>query len=305
MTTLALTRPAAALVATLVLVPLSGCGTGQAAPVSTPSSGPAAGPEEAFTGLEEGYDARLGVYALDTGTGQEVEYGADDRFAYASTFKALAVGALLDQHGAEVLDERMDLSEQDLLEHAPIAEELLEQGRTDMTLREASDATVRYSDNTAGNLVLERLGGPEGFQEALREIGDGTTSADRWEEELNEAVPGDNRDTSTPRAMAESLRTYALEEETLDEGEREFLTDLMVRNTTGDTLVRAGVPEDWEVGDKSGGGGYGTRNDIAVAWPSEGDPVVIAVMSSRDEQDAEYDDALVAEATEAAVEALD
>src|SRR5699024_6878901 len=90
MTTLALTRPAAALAATLVLVPLSGCGTGQAAPVSTPSSAPAAGPEEAFTGLEEDYDARLGVYALDTGTGQEVEYGADDRFAYASTFKALA-----------------------------------------------------------------------------------------------------------------------------------------------------------------------------------------------------------------------
>lgn len=305
MSTLALTRPAAALAATLVLVPLSGCGTGQAAPVPAPSSAPDAGAEEAFTGLEEEHDARLGVYALDTGTGQEVEYGADDRFAYASTFKALAVGALLDQHGAEVLEERMDLSEEDLLEHAPIAEELLEEGRTDMTLREASDATVRYSDNTAGNLVLERLGGPEGFQEALREIGDETTSADRWEPDLNEAVPGDERDTSTPRAMAESLRTYVLEEESLAEGEREFLTDLLVRNTTGDTLVRAGVPEDWEVGDKSGGGGYATRNDIAVAWPSEGDPVVIAVMSSRDEEDAEYDDALVAGATEAAVEALD
>lgn len=304
MPTSALTRPAAALAAALVLVPLSGCGTGQAAPAPAPSSDPASGAEEAFTGLEEEYDARLGVYALDTGTGQEVEYGADDRFAYASTFKALAVGALLDQHGAEVLDEKMDLSEEDLLEHAPIAEELLAEGRTDMTLREASDATVRYSDNTAGNLVLERLGGPEGFQEALREIGDETTSADRWEPELNEAAPGDERDTSTPRAMAENLYSY-VEEETLAEGEREFLTDLLVRNTTGDTLIRAGVPKDWEVGDKSGGGGYATRNDIAVAWPSEGDPVVIAVMSSRDEQDAEYDDALVAGATEATVEALD
>ncbi|GHD20120.1 class A beta-lactamase [Nocardiopsis kunsanensis] len=300
-----LTRPTAALAATLVLVPLSGCGTGQAAPVSSPSSSPSTGAEEAFTGLEEDYDARLGVYALDTGTGQEVEYGADDRFAYASTFKALAVGALLDQHGAEVLDERMDLSEEDLLTHAPIAEEFLDQERTDMTLREASDAAVRYSDNTAANLVLERLGGPEGYQEALREIGDDTTSADRWEEELNEAAPGDERDTSTPRAMAENLRTYVLEEEPLAEDEREFLTDLLVRNTTGDALIRAGVPEDWEVGDKTGGGGYATRNDIAVAWPPESDPVVIAVMSSRGEQDAEYDDALVAEATETAVEALD
>ena len=304
MPTPALTRPAAALAATLVLAPLSGCGTGQASPVSAPSPDPAAGAEEAFTGLEEEYDARLGVYALDTGTGQEVEYGADDRFAYASTFKALAVGALLDQHGAEVLEEKLDLSEEDLLEHAPIAEELLEEGRTDMTLREASDATVRYSDNTAGNLVLERLGGPEGFQEALREIGDDTTSADRWEPDLNEAAPGDERDTSTPRAMAENLRTYVVEEETLAEGEREFLTDLLVRNTTGETLIRAGVPQDWEVGDKTGGGGYATRNDIAVAWPPESDPVVIAVMSSRDEEDAEYDDALVAGATEAAVEAL-
>lgn len=303
MPTPALKRPATVLAAALVLGPLAGCAAGQTTPGPSPDR--ADGAEEAFTGLEEEYDARLGVYALDTGTGQEIEHRADDRFAHTSTFKALAVGALLHQHGEEVLDEEMDLSEEDLLQYAPIAEEFLEEGRTEMTLREASDATIRHSDNTAGNLVLERLGGPEGFQEALREIGDDTTSADRWEEELNEAAPGDERDTSTPRAMAESLRTYVLEEETLADGEREFLTDLLVRNTTGDALIRAGVPEDWEVGDKTGAGSYATRNDIAVAWPPEGDPIVIAVMSSRDEEGAEYDDALVAGATEAAVEALD
>ncbi|MBE2997537.1 class A beta-lactamase [Nocardiopsis sp. HNM0947] len=305
MSTNARLRPAAVLTVSLALAPLAGCATGQAAPDPAPSADPAAAAEEAFTALESEYDARLGVYALDTGTGQEVEYGADDRFAFASTFKALAVGALLHQHGAEVLDEEMPLGEGDLLENAPIAEELVEEGRTSMTLREASDATVRYSDNTAGNLVLERLGGPDGFEEALREIGDETTNSDRWEQALNEAAPGDERDTSTPRAMAESLQSYVLEEDTLPEEEREFLTDLLERNTTGDTLIRAGVPEDWEVGDKTGGGGYATRNDIAVAWPSEGDPVVIAVMSDREDEDAEYDDALVADATEALVEALD
>jgi len=295
-------RTAAVLTVSLALAPLAACGTGQASP--GPAADPSAAAEEAFTDLESEYDARLGVYALDTGTGQEIGYGADDRFAYASTFKALAVGALLHQHGAGVLDEEVPLGEDDLLTHAPVAEQLVEEGRTSMTLREASDATVRHSDNTAGNLVLERLGGPDGFEEALREIGDDTTSADRWEEELNEAAPGDERDTTTPRALAESLQTYVLEEDTLAEDEREFLTDLLVRNTTGDTLVRAGVPEDWEVGDKTGGGGYATRNDIAVAWPPEGDPVVIAVMSDREDEDAEYDDALVADATETVVEAL-
>ena len=120
--------------------------------------------------------------------------------------------------------------------------------------------------------------GPSGLQEALRENGDAVISTDRYEIEMSEAVPGDTRDTSTPRSIGTSLRTFVLDD-ALPEDERTLLTDWLVENTTGAALIRAGVPDDWVVGDKTGNGGYGTRNDIAVAWPPDGDPVVIAVLS--------------------------
>src|SRR5699024_3498919 len=125
----------------------------------------------------------------------------------------------------------------------------------------------------------------------------------RYETEMSEAGPGDERDASTAEALAGSLEAFALGD-VLPEEHREVLVDLMVRNTTGEDLIRAGVPEGWTVGDKTGNGGYGTRNDIGVLWPEEGDPIVLAVLSSRDEEGAEHDDALIAEATEVVVEAL-
>jgi beta-lactamase class A len=125
----------------------------------------------------------------------------------------------------------------------------------------------------------------------------------RTEPGLSEAVPGDDRDTSTPRAMATSLEAFTLGD-ALPEDKREIITDMMIGNTTGDALIRAGVPDDWEVGDKTGLGGYGTRNDIAVLWPPEGDPIVLAVMSTREVQGAEPDDALIARAAEVVVRSL-
>lgn len=296
-------RARLAAVAALALVPLAGCATvdDSAAPASeqtSPSESPQA--DRDFKRLEKEFDARLGVYAVDTGSDETIAYNADERFAYASTHKAFSAGALLQKSSIDDLEKVVTYTEEDLMDYAPIAEKHVDTG---MTLRETMDAAVRYSDNTAANLLFEELGGPSELDAALEAIGDDVTHVDRIEPGLNEWKPGETRDTSTPEAMATSLQAYTLGD-ALPEKKRAILVDLLKRNTTGDDLIRAGVPDGWEVGDKTGSANYGTRNDIAVVWPPKGDPIVLAVMSSRDTEDAESDDALIAESAEVAIEAL-
>lgn len=257
---------------------------------------------EAFEELEQEFDTRLGVYAIDTGSDQIVEYRADERFAYASTFKALAAGAILQTRPLEELEKVITYSEADLVPYSPITEKYVESG---MTLKEISEAAIQYSDNTAGNLLFEELGGPAGFEKILREIGDETTEVDRIEPDLNEATPGDTRDTSTPEALAKNLQTYVLSD-LLPDDKRTLLIDWLKGNTTGDALIRAGLPDGWQAGDKTGSGGYGTRNDIAVVWPDDNrEPIVIAILSSQAEQDADYNDQLIEKTTKVVIEQLD
>ncbi|BCJ62977.1 class A beta-lactamase [Micromonospora endophytica] len=296
-----------ALAAALALGLLAGCSPGTPTAPASPSaasptsSSPSTAPVAVdFAPLEGEFDARLGVYALDTGTGRTVAHRPDERFAYASTFKALAAAAVLADTSTEELDQIVKYSRDDLVTYSPITEQHVETG---MSLRAIADAAVRYSDNTAGNLLLDRLGGPAGFQQVLRDIGDEVTEPARWETELNEATPGDTRDTSTPRALATSLKTYAVDD-ALTAEDRAVLVDWLKGNTTGDKTIRAGTPDGWQVGDKTGSGGYGTRNDIAVIWPPDRAPIVLAVLSSRSDKDAERDDALLARATELTLTAL-
>ncbi|MCU5096667.1 class A beta-lactamase [Bacillus wiedmannii] len=253
-----------------------------------------------FVKLEKEYDAKLGIYALDTDTNQTVTYRSDERFAYASTHKALAVGALLQKKSIEDLDQKIKYTSKDLVNYNPITEKYVGTG---MTLKELADASIRYSDNTAQNLILKQLGGPSEFKKSLREIGDSVTNPKRFEPELNEVQPGDTRDTSTSMALATSLQTYALSD-ILPTEKRNFLIDLMKRNTTGDNLIRAGVPEEWEVADKTGSGAYGTRNDIAIIWPPNKKPIVLAILSNHAKEDAKYDDKLIADATKIVLNAL-
>ncbi|WP_440446425.1 class A beta-lactamase [Neobacillus bataviensis] len=253
-----------------------------------------------FAELENKYDARLGVYAIDTGTHRTVSYRPNERFAYASTYKALAAGALLQHYSIEQLDQLVTYKSEDIVSYSPVTSLHVDTG---MTLREVIEAAVRYSDNTAGNLLLKKLGGPEGFETALRQIGDNVTQVDRYEPDLNSAVPGDTRDTSTPKSLATSLKYFAVSD-LLPTEKRTILTDWMRGNATGDALIRAGAPTSWEVDDKSGAGSYGTRNDIAIVWPPNRAPIVIAVLSSRDTQNATYDNTLIAEAAKVALNAL-
>ncbi|SFK01729.1 beta-lactamase class A [Bacillus sp. 71mf] len=250
--------------------------------------------------LEKKFDARIGVYAIDTGTNRTVAYRPNERFAYASTFKALAAGAVLQQNSIDKLDEVITYTKDDLVTYSPITEKHVDTG---MTLGEIAEAAICYSDNTAGNLLLKKLNGPNGFEKALRQIGDRVTMADRFEPDLNEATPGDIRDTSTPKALATNLKAFTIGN-ALPTDKRKILTDWMRGNTTGDQLIRAGVPKGWEVGDKSGAGSYGTRNDIAIVWPPNREPIIIAILSSRDTKDATYNNELIAQAAKITINAL-
>ena len=285
--------------ALLALVPalLAGCaGNGDALPART-----AATPSQArLAQVESRYHARLGVYALDSGSGRTVTYRADERFAYCSTSKALTAGLLLRRTTDARLDRVVPYAASDLVDHSPITSP---HAGTGMTLRALMDAALRYSDNTAANLLMGKLGGPGGFQAALRGLGDTTTHADRTEPTLNDATPGDIRDTSTPRALDADLRGLVLGN-VLPEIRRRLLTGWLLRNTTGGPYIRAGVPSGWKVADRTGAGGYGTRNDIAVVWPPGGAPIVIVVLSDRHSANAPSDDALIADATKATLAAL-
>ncbi|MFH9352465.1 class A beta-lactamase [Kitasatospora sp. NPDC017646] len=297
--------PAVALLAAALTV---GCGHGTSGGTSTPAAAATTAAtastvatDGAFEGLEQRFGARLGVVAVDTGSGREVAYRSDERFAFASTIKSLLAGALLRGATDEELDKVVTYRQEDVLTWAPITSQHVATG---MKVRDLAAAAIEYSDNTAANLLMAELGGPEAVQRTLRELGDPTTNVNRTEPTLNEATPGDPRDTSTPRAFAADLRRYVLGD-VLAEDRRRLLTDWLVGNTTGAPFIRAGVPADWRIGDKTGNGGYGTRNDVAVAWPPGGrSPIVLVVLSDRGKPDATSDDALIAEATKAVVTAL-
>ncbi|MFK8908525.1 class A beta-lactamase [Streptomyces sp. YS-3] len=250
-------------------------------------------PLAAFKELERTYGARLGVYAVNTGDGREVSYRGGERFAYASTFKALAAGAVLRKYSLDGMNKVITYSRDDLVANSPVTEKHVDTG---MTLSELCDAAVRYSDNTAGNLLFDALGGPKGLENALREAGDTVTRVERREPDLNQWTPGAVRDTTTPRALAQDLRAFALGDR-LRPAERAQLTRWLRTNTTGGELIRAGVPRGWTVGDKTGAGGvYGIRNDIAVVWRPNGSPIVMAIVSNRGAKDADYDNKLIADA---------
>lgn len=253
-----------------------------------------------FSELEKRFDTRLGVFALDTGTKQTVSYRSDEHFAYASTHKALAVGALLMQKSMNDLSQVINYTRGDLVTYSPITKTHIGAG---MTLKQLCDASIRYSDNTAANLILNQIGGPSGFKNSLRKIGDTITNPERLEPELNEVKPGEKHDTSTPRALATSLHAFTLGN-VLSTEKRRLLVDWLKRNTTGDNLIRAGVPSGWKLADKTGSASYGTRNDIAIIWPEEGDPIVLAILSSRDKKDAEYNEKIIAAATKKVIEIL-
>lgn len=252
---------------------------------------------------EKRLDARIGLAVYDYQSGRRWEYNANDRFPITSTFKALACAAVLARvdAGAEDLKRVVIIRESDLVPYAPVTERRL--GGQGMTLHELCDATMSTSDNVAANLILRSLGGPEGLTGFARRIGDSVTRLDRWETELNEARPGDLQDTTTPNAMVQNLQRL-LFGDVLSTDSRRQLADWLAGNKVGGPLIRAGLPDDWRIGDRTGAGGYGSRSVIAVIWPPEQRPVIVALYITETKASLDERNAAIAAIAGALKEAL-
>lgn len=211
--------------------------------------------------LEASTGGRLGVTASAEG-GKVFSYRGDERFPMCSTFKVLAAVAVLrDKPG--ILEQRIHFAKNDIQPWSPVTEKHIEDG---MTVSELCAAMLQHSDNTAANLVLAQLGGPAGLTTIARSFGDTTFRLDRWEVELNTAIPGDMRDTTTPRAMCRTLNGL-LCGNLLKAPARKQLTDWMLACATGAGRIPAGAPQGWRPAHKSGSGENGTANDVGILLP--------------------------------------
>ena len=255
-----------------------------------------------LTDLEKSSGGRLGVALINTTDNSQILYRGDERFAMCSTGKVMAAAAVLKQSEADnqVLNKRLEIKKSDLVVWSPVTEKHLQSG---MTLAELSAATLQYSDNTAMNKMIGYLGGPDKVTAFARSIGDVTFRLDRTEPALNTAIPGDERDTTTPLAMAESLHKLTLGN-ALGEQQRAQLVTWLKGNTTGGQSIRAGLPASWVVGDKTGAGDYGTTNDIAVIWPENHAPLVLVTYFTQPQQDAKSRKEVLAAAAKIVTEGL-
>lgn len=254
------------------------------------------GPELArrFAVLESESGGRLGILMRDTRTATSIGHRADERFPLCSTFKLLAAGAVLARvdAGQESLERRIPFSQADIVDYSPAT--LPRLGEGSMALADLCEAAVTLSDNTAANLILATLGGPAGLTAYLRTLEDTVTRLDRTEPTLNEAAPGDLRDTTTPAAMVADLERLTLGS-ALTMRSRATLVRWLERNRTGGTRLRAGLPERWRVGDKTGSGERGTTNDVGLLWPPDGAPILVAVYLTESAVPVERRNAILAE----------
>jgi len=251
--------------------------------------------------LERRSRGRLGVAVLDTQSGRQSGWRMHERFPMCSTFKLVAAAAVLRRvdRGAEQLDRRVVIRHGDIVAYSPTTKDRI--GQAGISIAELCEAAMTLSDNTAANLILRSLGGPRAVTAFARSLGDRTTRLDRIEPALNSAIPGDRRDTTTPAAMAKTIRTLALDD-ALSAASRVQLVAWLRGNKTGDTRLRAGLPDGWTCGDKTGTGARGTSNDIGVLWPpQQRAPLVVTAYLTGSPRDGKDRDAILAEVARAIV----
>ncbi|RFU40500.1 class A beta-lactamase [Actinomadura logoneensis] len=251
--------------------------------------------------LEASYQGRIGAFAIDTGTGRTVGYRTHERVPSNSTFKAILCGAIL--HKARttdpgLLNRTLHWTKEEVVDGSGITgkEENIKNG---MTVARLCEATITTSDNTAANVLLEQVvGGPRGMTRYYRSLGDPVGRLDGYEPELNHWNPGEKHDTVAPAFMARDLQKLTVGKALVPQ-DRQQLATWMKATTTGDERIRAGVPKGWTVGDKTGtaDGWYAAANDIAIAWPPSGAPVIIVVFTHRAAKDAKFDNKVIAQTT--------
>jgi beta-lactamase class A len=249
--------------------------------------------EAAFAKIEKSVGGRLGVAVSAPGASFKTERHGGERFPMCSTFKLLAVAAVLHRvdDGDETLSREVPVPPGAILAYAPVTEE--HAGGT-MSISQLCEAAMVWSDNTAANLILESLGGPVAATAYVRSLGDTVTRIDRMEPDANVFGPGELRDTTTPEAMLGNLQKLFLSD-ALSPLSRDRLTEWFVANQTGKDRLRAGLPQTWRVGDRTGTGPHGTSNDVAVAWREDGEPILIATYLTGSKEDAATRDNALAE----------
>ena len=217
-----------------------------------------------------------------------------------STFKLLAAALVLKRvdDGKETLSRRIVVSQSDILANSPITEKRV--GSDGMTVAELCEAAIIVSDNAAANLLLASFGGPPAIGAFARALGDGVTRLDRNEPTLNEAVPRDPRDTTSPTEMLNNIRKLVLEN-TMKPDSKDQLTKWLLANKTGDTRLRAQLPAGWPVGDKTGSGGRGSTNDVGIFWPPQGSPIIVTAYLTETSASAEQCNAAIAAVGKAVV----
>jgi beta-lactamase class A len=231
--------------------------------------------------IQKRIGGRLGVHALDSQSGKRLGIDDRSRYALASTFKLPLAAALLWQvdRGAFTLERALPVTRENLLPHSPAVEAVLAAGGSTMTVRELCAAIITVSDNAAANTLLTGIGGPQALTTFMRNVGDEVTRLDRMETAVNSNMPGDPRDTTTPRAMVDALlRIFT--QDVLSIPSRALLIDWLTASKTGLERVRAGMPKTWLLGDKTGTGENGAVNDLVVAFPPQRRPVFVAVYMS-------------------------
>ncbi|MFF0298672.1 class A beta-lactamase [Kitasatospora sp. NPDC004614] len=293
-----LTAATAAAAALATVLPAAGSAAGRTGAKAAGSAAETKPAEDALTDrlrtLEREHGARLGVFGYDTGSGATIRYRADELFPMCSTFKTLAVGAVL--RSGHDLGQRVRYTRDDVTEagYAPVTGRP-ENLATGLTVTELCAAAIEFSDNAAANLLLRLLGGPAAVTGFCRSLGDRVTRLDRWEPALNSAEPGRTTDTSSPHALTRSYARLTLGD-ALDPADRELLTGWLLANTTGANRLRAGLPPAWTLADKTGTGSYGTANDIGLARPPGRAPILLAVLTTKaNAPNATPDEPLIAE----------
>ena len=252
-------------------------------------------PAQRIASLENRIGGRVGVYLRDITGRVLIAHRASERFPMCSTFKFLLAAAALRRvdQGQMTLKQVLNYGEADLLSYAPVTKAHV--GKGGLPLGELCAAAVTMSDNTAANVILRALGGPQAVTAFARAIGDQDTRLDRNEPELNTAIPGDPRDTTTPQAIGEDMFRL-LSGNALAPASQQMLENWMVASKTGLKRLRAGLPHGWVVGDKTGSGANGTANVVAIIRPENRATLFASVYLTGSTAEADELDAIHAEA---------
>ncbi|UXR45222.1 class A beta-lactamase [Staphylococcus simulans] len=257
---------------------------------------------EEFEKIEKKYNSNIGVYAINTKNNKEIKYKENERFAFASTFKTISSALLLKNKNDSQLNKKLIINKHDIVPFSPVSEKFI--GK-EMTLKELISATMLYSDNTANNKIIEEIGGINQIKKQLVELGDTVTNPVRIEPQLNYYSRKSTTDTTTPKAFAKTLNKLMNSNE-ISEKEKRFLIELMLKNKTGNKLIKNGVNGKFKVADKSGlAATYASRNDIAFIYDKNNNkPIILVIFTNKNKKDSKHNDKVISETTKSVMKEI-